>query len=496
MAGSGLPMTDVDFLICDSERPGPADRRQRTWLGKSLSAAGGDHGRRRCCTTRTTTRRAAPWTASVRAEASIAVGVPHDTTEQRRCAGPGAGRHRTARQLMEMWRSFMGHVLHARAIVLLHRLCAPAPVTSMQPDHSPLQEMARGHPAPMPAGNFDVRVQAYERRRRDRRAGRAPSTPWQTPCRRRSGSAGTFIANVSHELKTPMTTIAGYTDGILDGTIPPEKERQYLQIISDESRRLSRLVRRMLDISQIQTQEIASKEDFDLCESMRRVACIVHGAEDHRPGAGRGCGDPGGPVMVRGDQDLITQVIYNLLENAAKFAAPGSTLYLGLAVNGRARPTVTVRNQGRDHPRRGDPPAVRAVPQGGQVPQRGQGRLWAWGCISSRPFWTSTRSRSPSPVKTASPPSAFTVQMARLSRDTERKHRMQDENREKLTGGSDSGGRTAGTCRRREGREVVRLLRAAPPHARRSVRPRPPAARRKRRAERDVVGIFLIGMAC
>ena len=49
-----------------------------------------------------------------------------------------------------------------------------------------------------------------------------------------------FIANVSHELKTPMTTIAGYTDGILDGTIPPEKERQYLQIISDESRRLSR----------------------------------------------------------------------------------------------------------------------------------------------------------------------------------------------------------------------------------------------------------------
>ena len=65
-----------------------------------------------------------------------------------------------------------------------------------------------------------------------------------------------FIANISHELKTPMTTIAGYTDGILDGTIPPEKERKYLQIISDESRRLSRLVRRMLDISQIQSQEM------------------------------------------------------------------------------------------------------------------------------------------------------------------------------------------------------------------------------------------------
>ena len=53
-----------------------------------------------------------------------------------------------------------------------------------------------------------------------------------------------FIANISHELKTPMTSIAGYTDGILDGTIPPEKEKEYLHIISDESRRLSRLVRR------------------------------------------------------------------------------------------------------------------------------------------------------------------------------------------------------------------------------------------------------------
>ena len=77
-----------------------------------------------------------------------------------------------------------------------------------------------------------------------------------------------FIANISHELKTPMTTIAGYTDGILDGTIPPERERQYLQIISDESRRLSRLVRRMLDISQIQ-----SKDDEERRSSTSAKAC-------------------------------------------------------------------------------------------------------------------------------------------------------------------------------------------------------------------------------
>ena len=64
-----------------------------------------------------------------------------------------------------------------------------------------------------------------------------------------------FVANVSHELKTPMTTIGGYVDGILDGTIPPERQRQYLGIVSDEVKRLSRLVRSMLDISRLQDQE-------------------------------------------------------------------------------------------------------------------------------------------------------------------------------------------------------------------------------------------------
>jgi len=131
-----------------------------------------------------------------------------------------------------------------------------------------------------------------------------------------------FIANVSHELKTPMTTIAGYTDGILDGTIPPEKERQYLQIISDESRRLSRLVRRMLDISQIQNQEMR-KEEFDLCESAR-IALLSMEQKIMSRGLDVDAEIPEDSVMVQGDRDLITQVMYNLLENAAKFAAPAS----------------------------------------------------------------------------------------------------------------------------------------------------------------------------
>ena len=69
-----------------------------------------------------------------------------------------------------------------------------------------------------------------------------------------------FVANVSHELKTPMTTIGGYVDGILDGTIPPERHRYYMQIVSDETKRLSRLVRSMLDISRLQDQAVIPEE--------------------------------------------------------------------------------------------------------------------------------------------------------------------------------------------------------------------------------------------
>ena len=156
-----------------------------------------------------------------------------------------------------------------------------------------------------------------------------------------------FIANISHELKTPMTSIAGYTDGILDGTIPQKDERRYLQIISDESHRLSRLVRRMLDISQIQSQEM-HKEDFDLCESMR-IALLSMEQKINDRGLDVEADIPEDSVMVRGDNELITQVVYNLLENATKFAAPGSTLYLGLACRGE-KAVVTVRNTGNTIP--------------------------------------------------------------------------------------------------------------------------------------------------
>ena len=78
-----------------------------------------------------------------------------------------------------------------------------------------------------------------------------------------------FIANVSHELKTPMTTIAGFIDGILDGTIPPEKNSYYLQIVSEEIKRLSRLVKSMLDLSRLDNGELKlNYKTFDLLSTL------------------------------------------------------------------------------------------------------------------------------------------------------------------------------------------------------------------------------------
>ena len=248
-----------------------------------------------------------------------------------------------ARSLMSMWRSFIGLFFMTSAIILLISFVASS-LTSMR-QIQPIREMVQATRS-YAAGNFDVRMQ--DTGRSDEIGELAASfNNMADSLAETEHQRSEFIANISHELKTPMTTIAGYTDGILDGTIPPEKERQYLQIISDESRRLSRLVRRMLDISQIQNKEM-KKEEFDLCESAR-IALLSMEKKITDRGLDVDAEIPEDSVMVQGDRDLITQVIYNLLENAAKFATPGSQLYLGLAVNGE-KAYVTVRNLGSTIP--------------------------------------------------------------------------------------------------------------------------------------------------
>ena len=158
-----------------------------------------------------------------------------------------------------------------------------------------------------------------------------------------------FVANVSHELKTPMTTIAGFAEGILDGTIPPEKERESLQVISSETRRLSRLVRRMLELSRLQSSErVAAQEQFDVAEVLLRVLVSLE-AKITEKNLAVETQLPDSPVMVWGDPDAVTQVCYNLLDNAVKFSKPQGRLSLAISTKaGKAH--ISVGNQGETIP--------------------------------------------------------------------------------------------------------------------------------------------------
>ncbi len=240
-----------------------------------------------------------------------------------------------------LWRTFAGLLVMTALVVLMISFVATSVTTMRQ--IKPIREMAQATRC-YAEGDFDIRMNDYGR---DDEIGELAASfnnmaerLQQTERQRRE-----FIANISHELKTPMTTIAGYTDGILDGTIPPENEKQYLQIIANESRRLSQLVRRMLDVSQLQAMDpLRNGNHFDICESMRRVLISMEKKINDRH-LDVEADIPDEPILVLGDNDMITQVLYNLLENAAKFAQEGSTLYLGVTMmDGKAR--VTVRNVG------------------------------------------------------------------------------------------------------------------------------------------------------
>ena len=156
-----------------------------------------------------------------------------------------------------------------------------------------------------------------------------------------------FVANVSHELKTPMTTISGYIDGILDGTIPEERREHYLRIVSEETKRLSRLVRSMLDISQLQKEEGIPEEKkmhFDL-EECAGMVLITFEKKINDKNLDVDVEFPEHPVYTMANRDYITQVIYNLLDNAVKFCPEGGTLGLKIRESD-SKAYISVSNTG------------------------------------------------------------------------------------------------------------------------------------------------------
>ncbi len=159
-----------------------------------------------------------------------------------------------------------------------------------------------------------------------------------------------FIGNISHELRTPMTTIAGFADGILDGTIPKSEEDKYLAAIADETRRLSRLVRNMLDVSQLQARasDKTTRKSFDLTELILQTLLSFEKRADEK-NLDVDLQLPEDHIMVMADPDAITQVVYNLVDNAVKFSFPSSVITV-LLYKKDGKAYVSVKDRGETVP--------------------------------------------------------------------------------------------------------------------------------------------------
>ena len=251
--------------------------------------------------------------------------------------------------VQSMWQDTVAIFFFVAVIVLMIAVVASSLFASYQ--SRPLNEMAEAA-RKFGQGEFDTRVTGYENRGDEIGALAEAFNSMANSLEKVESQRADFIANVSHELKTPMTTIAGFAEGILDGTIPQEREKESLQIIVSETRRLSRLVRRMLDLSRLNAlaeSTITAQEQFDLTEVMSRVIVSLEGKITGRK-LDVDVQMPDEKLMVWGDPDSITQVCYNLLDNAAKFAATGSVITIVITKkDGKA--CTTVRNLGATIPK-------------------------------------------------------------------------------------------------------------------------------------------------
>jgi signal transduction histidine kinase len=138
-----------------------------------------------------------------------------------------------------------------------------------------------------------------------------------------------FVGNVSHELKTPLTSIRMFSELLAEGRVADAaKQRSYLQIITAEAARLTRLINNVLDFSRMERGE--KKYNFQPCD----LAGVVRGVEQaFRPHLEAGgfkfvCELPDAPIAVRGDADALSQIIVNLLSNAEKYSNGGKEIVL------------------------------------------------------------------------------------------------------------------------------------------------------------------------
>lgn len=144
-----------------------------------------------------------------------------------------------------------------------------------------------------------------------------------------------FVSDISHELRTPMTSISGFIQGIIDGTIPKDKETEYLTIVLEESKRLSRLTNEMFEMTKMSSPEYKlSVKRYDFAEAVR--LCIISAEQkiDERK-LQLDVWFENESMYVIADPDAIKRVIINLLDNAIKFSNEGQTVTIRVFEKGK-----------------------------------------------------------------------------------------------------------------------------------------------------------------
>lgn len=240
-----------------------------------------------------------------------------------------------------IWSGFALVMLYAAVFVLI--ICVPVAVLFTRHETAPLKEMANAA-RQFAKGELSVRVTGHGRMDEVGELAEAFNQMAES-LEKAEKNRMDFVANVSHELKTPMTTISGYADGLLDGTIPMDQAQKYLSVIASETKRLSRLVRQMLNISRMKDGSVLRNGSFDVTETLR-MAIISLDAKISAKQLQLRPEIPEDALRIRGNEDAISQVIINILDNAVKFAEAGSPLDIRLfKQSGRAYLSIIDRGE-------------------------------------------------------------------------------------------------------------------------------------------------------
>ncbi len=135
-----------------------------------------------------------------------------------------------------------------------------------------------------------------------------------------------FIANISHDFRSPLTSIKGYLEAMLDGTIPQEKYERYLRIVLNESARLTKLTSGLLELNEFDNHELVlNRQSFDIVDVIRSTRNTMEGLCENKHLDFRiNC--PAENTIVYADKMKIGQVVYNLVDNAIKFSPEGGRI--------------------------------------------------------------------------------------------------------------------------------------------------------------------------